>query len=43
MIKVILVRYQMEMRNVFWKLEERHGFYEVGMSMAGSCLWSHVL
>lgn len=33
----------MEMTNVFWKLEERHGFCEVGMKMAGLCLWSHVL
>jgi hypothetical protein len=33
----------MKMRNVFWKLEERHGLYEVGMNVAGSCLWSCVL
>lgn len=37
MIEVILGRYQMEMRNVVWKLEDRHDFYEVRRNRGRTC------
>lgn len=43
MIKVIPVRSQMKMRNMFWKLEERHSFIEVQVDVTGLYFWSCVL
>ena len=42
LVKTILMRSQMEMRNMFWTMEENHPCYNAAKNLAELCLCSSV-